>query len=228
MRKILIIEDDPAIRIALEDDFAAEGYLVETADNGKEGLEKGLVPDYDIILLDLMLPELSGFEVCKQIRSKGIGTPIIMLTAKSQDVDMILCLEIGADDYVTKPFSPRALQARVNAVLRRSIANFKPGSGNIITVGPFVMDHGQHILTKNGDAIHLTIIEYSLFQYLLENQNCVLHRDDILDKVWGQEVYVTQRTVDTHIVSLRKKIESEEDPHQWIVAVRGIGYKFLS
>ncbi|MBT3242891.1 MAG: response regulator transcription factor [Bacteroidetes bacterium] len=227
MRKILIIEDDPAIRMALEDDFVAEGYQVESVDNGSDGLKKGQVPEYDIILLDLMLPDLSGFEVCKQIRAKGIGTPIIMLTAKSQDVDKILGLEIGADDYVTKPFSPRELQARINAVLRRTLTN-NPTSVVSLSIGPFIMDHEKHELTKNGQSIYLTIIEYSLLQYLIENQNKVLHRNDILDNVWGREVYVTQRTVDTHVASLRKKIESKTDYHQWIVAVRGIGYKFLS
>ncbi len=227
MRRILIVEDDPAIRMALEDDFNAEGYQVKSVDNGIDGLKMGQVPEYDIILLDLMLPDLSGFEVCKQLRAKGIGTPIIMLTAKSQDVDKILGLEIGADDYVTKPFSPRELQARINAVLRRTMIH-NPTSIASLSIGPFVMDHEKHELSKNGEPIYLTIIEYSLLQYLLENQNKVLDRDDILDNVWGREVYVTQRTVDTHIASLRKKIESKTDSHQWIVAVRGIGYKFLS
>lgn len=227
MRKILIVEDDPAIRMALVDDFIAEGYQVEAVDNGTDGLKKGQIPEYDIILLDIMLPDLSGFEVCQEIRAKGIGTPIIMLTAKSQDVDKILGLEIGADDYVTKPFSPRELQARINAVLRRTLNKHTSASASI-SIGPFKMDHEMHELTKNGQPIYLTIIEYSLFQYLIENQNKVLHRNDILDNVWGREVYVTQRTVDTHVASLRKKIESDKDSHQWIVAVRGIGYKFLS
>jgi two-component system alkaline phosphatase synthesis response regulator PhoP len=136
-------------------------------------------------------------------------------------------LEIGADDYVTKPFSPRELQARVNAVLRRSNNDFKSVPRGQISVGPFVMDLEKHEITKNGEMIYLTIIEFSLLKYMIENKNRVLYRDDILDNVWGKEVYVTQRTVDTHIVSLRKKIESEDDPHQWITAVRGIGYKFV-
>ena len=227
MRKVLIIEDDPAIRIALEDDFTAEGYHVDSADNGQDGLEKGLVPDYDVIVLDLMLPEINGFEVCKKIREQGIGTPIIMLTAKSQEVDKILGLEIGADDYITKPFSPRELQARINAVLRRSNNDFRKNQDKKIKTGPFVLDIEQHELTKNGELIYLTIIEFSLFRYFMENQNRVLDRNAILDNVWGKEVYVTQRTVDTHIVSLRKKIESDDDTHQWISAVRGIGYKFV-
>ena len=228
MRKILIVEDDPAIRIALEDDFIAEGYNVESVDNGTDALRRGKVPEFDVILLDLMLPEMNGFEVCKQIRRHGIGTPIIMLTAKSQDIDKILGLEIGADDYLTKPFSPRELQARVNAVLRRTNNSFHAETQSLLVAGPFKMDHEKHELTKNELVIYLTLIEYSLLSFLIENLDKVCDRNDILDQVWGQEVYVTQRTVDTHVASLRRKIECETDPHQWIAAVRGIGYKFLS
>lgn len=226
MKKVLIIEDDPDIMMALEDDFFIEGYDVETAADGNEGLKKGQNLEIDIIILDLMLPGINGLEICKELRKRNIGTPIIMLTAKSMDIDKVLGLEVGADDYVTKPFSPHELQARVKAVLRRTGNVYHGDRPPVYKTGPFIMDTEKHTLTKYSDIIHLTTIEFSLIQLLLENQGKVVERQKILEHVWGKDVYVTHRTVDTHISNLRKKIEDNPDEQKWIIGIRGMGYKF--
>ena len=226
MRRILIIEDAPAIRMALEDDFRFEGYQVETAATGPEGLEKAVDLDLDIIILDLMLPELNGLEICKELRRRDIGTPIIMLTAKSQEFDKVLGLELGADDYVTKPFSPFELQARVKALLRRSDLSDRQAASATIRLGPFELDPSKYLFTKNGQPVQLTTIEFDLMKLLMQHAGQVLRRDDILRRVWGEEVYVTPRTVDTHIANLRRKIEDDPERSHWITGVRGAGYKF--
>ena len=224
MKKILIIEDEEAISMALEDDFRIEGYEVFVARDGKSGLEMGM--DRDIILLDIMLPEIDGIEVCKALRRNGFDTPIIMLTAKSQEVDRIVGLEIGADDYVTKPFSPRELQARVKAVLRRSKSVPSSDTTGILQFGDVSVDFDGHEVLKSGDEIRMTALEFSLLKYFLKNNSKVLSRDDILDAVWSEDVLVDPRTVDTHVAKLRKKIEDDPAHPRWIIGVRGIGYKF--
>lgn len=226
MKKILIIEDARNIRMALEDDFKFEGYQVETAATGPEGLEKALDLNLDIIILDLMLPELNGLEICKELRRRNIGTPIIMLTAKSQEFDKVLGLELGADDYITKPFSPFELHARVKALLRRSEIRDKQSAATTIEVGPFALDPSKYEFTKNGDPVQLTAIEFALMKMLMQHTGKVLSRDDILRNIWGNEVYVTSRTVDTHIANLRRKIEDDPEQSHWITGIRGAGYKF--
>jgi two-component system alkaline phosphatase synthesis response regulator PhoP len=226
MKRILIIEDARNIRMALEDDFKFEGYNVETASTGPEGLEKALDLDLDIIILDLMLPELDGLEICKELRRRDIGTPIIMLTAKGQEIDKVLGLELGADDYITKPFSTLELHARVKALLRRSEIRNKQTAAEAIQVGPFELDPSKHEITKKGQPIQLTTIEFDLLKMLMQHAGHVLKRDNILIRIWGEKVYVTSRTVDTHIANLRKKIEDDMDPTHWIMGIRGVGYKF--
>jgi two-component system alkaline phosphatase synthesis response regulator PhoP len=228
MRRILIIEDAPAIRMALEDDFKFEGYQIDTASTGPEGLEKALDLNLDIIILDLMLPELNGLEICKELRRRNIGTPIIMLTAKSQEFDKVLGLELGADDYVTKPFSPFELQARVKALLRRSEIRNQQTAAATMRLGPFELDPSKYLFTKNGEHIQLTTIEFALMKLLMQHAGHVLKRDDILRSVWGEEVYVAPRTVDTHVANLRKKIEDDAERSHWITGIRGAGYKFNS
>jgi two-component system alkaline phosphatase synthesis response regulator PhoP len=226
MKRILIIEDAPNIRMALEDDFKFEGYEVETAATGPEGFEKALDLDLDIIILDLMLPELNGLEICKELRRRNIGTPIIMLTAKSQEFDKVLGLELGADDYITKPFSTFELHARVKALLRRSKIRDQQLAAASIQLGPFELDPSTYEFTKNGKAIRLTTIEFDLMKMLMQHAGQVLKRDDILNGIWGEDVFVTSRTVDTHIANLRKKIEDDRDQSYWITGIRGVGYKF--
>jgi two-component system, OmpR family, alkaline phosphatase synthesis response regulator PhoP len=226
MKRILIIEDARTIRMTLEDDFRFEGYQVETAATGTEGLEKAMDLDLDIIILDLMLPELNGLEICKELRRHDIGTPIIILTAKSQEFDKVLGLELGADDYITKPFSPMELHARVKALLRRSEIRNQQIIGTTIKIGPFELDPSKYLFTKYNKQIELTTIEFALMKMLMQHAGHVLKRDDILHNVWGEEVFVTPRTVDTHIANLRKKIEDDPEQSHWITGIRGVGYKF--
>ncbi len=228
MKRILIIEDARAIRMTLEDDFKFEGYQVDTAATGPEGLEKAMDLDLDIIILDLMLPELSGLEICKELRRRNIGTPIIMLTARSQEFDKVLGLELGADDYITKPFSPFELQARVKALLRRSEIRNHQTDAVTMKFGPFELDPSKYLFTKNMEPIQLTTIEFAMMKLLMQNAGHVLKRDHILSSIWGEEVYVTPRTVDTHIANLRKKIEDDPEQSHWITGIRGVGYKFYS
>ncbi len=228
MKRILIIEDDPDIRMALEDDFYIEGYAVDLAIDGLTGFNKAQDLNYDLILLDLMLPEMNGMEICKQIRGLGIGTPIIMLTAKSQEIDKVLGLEIGADDYVTKPFSPHELQARVKAVLRRSSGLTSSNETTIYRSGPFMLDFTKHTFFYEEEYIHLTGIEFSIMHILMAHEGDVLKRDLILDQVWGEDVFVTPRTVDTHLANLRKKLAKYSAREDWIVGLRGVGYRFAS
>jgi DNA-binding response OmpR family regulator len=225
MEKILIIEDDDRILMGLEDDLRFEGYEVSTAKDGAEGLTKAKEKAYDLIILDLMLPKLNGFEVCKQLRQAGFATPILMLTAKSQEADKVIGLELGADDYVTKPFSPRELLARVKALLRRAKTNHQDGA--LFHFGDFEIDFKKYEARKSGHQFHLTALEFNLLHLFVQHSNEVLSRDFILDKIWGEEVYVTNRTVDTHVAQLRKKIENDPSDPKHIVGIRGVGYKLI-
>ena len=210
--------------MALEDDLRIEGYQVSSAKDGLKGFTMAKEQGYDLIILDIMLPEMNGFEVCKQLRQTRITTPILILTAKSQEVDKILGLELGADDYVTKPFSPRELLARVNALFRR-VKQTQQGI-DLYHFGDVVVDFKKYEAEKGGLPIYLTVLEFALLHFLINNKDQVVSRDSILDKVWGDSVYVYPRTVDTHIVHLRKKIEDDPENPKYIIGVRGIGYKF--
>ncbi|MDT8402440.1 MAG: response regulator transcription factor [Bacteroidales bacterium] len=226
MKKILIIEDEEPIRTALEDDFRLENYEVITATDGLEGLSKASDPDIDLIILDIMLPGMNGFEVCKKLRYNGVKTPIIMLTAKGQEIDRVLGLEIGADDYITKPFSPRELQARVKAVLRRMEAETDEKADKIFRSGKLEVDFRQYVCRKNDREINLTAHEFELLKYLVQNRGHVVKRNELLDEVWGKDVFVTPHTIDTHMANLRKKIENDPSNPRFIISIRGLGYKF--
>jgi len=228
MKKILIIEDEELIRMALEDDFRLEGYNVDSAGDGGAGYEKAQDPTLDLIILDIMLPEMNGFDICKKLRMQGINTPIIMLTAKGQEIDKVLGLEMGADDYVTKPFSPRELQARVKAIFRRVENNSNDSGDNVFTRKELKVDFLQYECYKNGQLINLTQHEFGLLKYLIKNIDRVVERDELLDEVWGDEVAVGPRTVDTHMANLRKKIEDNPSDPKLISSVRGVGYKIVS
>jgi len=225
--KMLIIEDEESIAMALEDDFSMEGFEVILAADGKTGLEKALDLTVDIILLDVVLPGMDGFEVCKTLRKKGCKTPIIMLTAKSQELDKILGLEFGADDYVTKPFSPRLLQARVNAVIRRSELRKTQDEDGIFEFGNVRVDLNKYEVIKRGVPVEFTALEFSLLRYFLKNHSKVASRDQILAAVWNSDVIVDTRTVDTHVLHLRKKIEDDPTNPKWIIGIRGVGYRFM-
>jgi len=224
MERILIIEDEESILMALEDDLKLEGYEVTGIEDGQQGLSMAKEGGYDLIILDIMLPKMNGFEVCKELRQAGVTIPILILSAKSQEIDKVLGLELGADDYVTKPFSPRELLARVKAILRRA-KQTELGS-DVYRFGDIEIDFKKYEAVKNGAPIYLTRLEFALLQFLIKHKSQALSRDTILDEVWGKEVYAYPRTVDTHIAHLRKKIEDDPANPSYLLGIRGIGYKF--
>ena len=214
--------------MALEDDFRLENYEVEVASDGQEGLAKAENPDIDLIVLDIMLPGMNGFDICRKLRNEGIRTPVIMLTAKGQEIDRVVGLEIGADDYVTKPFSPRELQARVKAVLRRMEPESEKSAVNRFRSGGLEMDFRKYLCRLKGNEVSLTAHEFGLLRYLVANRGNVISREELLDEVWGKDVYVTPHTVDTHMANIRKKIEDDPSKPQFIISIRGVGYKFIA
>ena len=226
MERILIIEDEESILMALADDLSLEGYEVANARDGLQGLTMAKEKGHDLIILDIMLPKMDGFEVCKQLRQAGVGIPILMLTAKSQEIDKVLGLELGADDYVTKPFSPRELLARVKAILRR--VKGAHAEMDVYRFGDVEIDFKKYEVKKKEQPVYLTSLEFSLIGFLIKHQDQVVDRSAILDGVWGREVYVLPKTVDTHVGHLRKKIEDDPANPKHIIGVRGIGYKFTA
>ncbi len=224
MPKILIVEDEESILMALEDDLSLEGFAVTGETDGARGFERARTGGYDLIILDIMLPGLDGFEICKRLRAEGNTTPIVMLTAKSQEVDKVVGLELGADDYVTKPFSPRELLARVKALLRRA----KPVEPPLerVSFGDVEVDFKGYEVRKAGEHVELTAKEFSLLRLLVSHPGEVLRRDSILNEVWGDDWDVFPRTVDTHVAHLRKKLEDDPADPKYIINVRGVGYKF--
>jgi DNA-binding response OmpR family regulator len=225
MVRILIVEDEESILLGLEDDLKLEGYDVSSATDGEQGLSKAREAAHDLMILDVMLPKIDGFEVCRQLRQAGVTTPILMLTAKGQEIDRVLGLELGADDYVTKPFSPRELLARVKAILRRTSA--AEPAPSTYAFGNVEVDFRRHEVTRDGEPIHFTALEFSLLQFLIERRDEALTRDAILTAVWGEDVCVYPRTVDAHIGHLRKKVEVDLSKPAFIVGVRGVGYRFM-
>ena len=226
MAKILIIEDEPDMARGLADNLQFEGYEVCVETNGEAGLQYALAHPVDLILLDLMLPKVPGYEVCKTLRAKGKSMPIIMLTAKGQEIDKVLGLELGADDYVTKPFSLRELLARIHAQLRRH----KPEANQAteqFRFGEIALDFKHYRASKAGEEIELTPKEFEILHFLISRRGATVKRAELLDKVWGLEDYPTTRTVDNHILKLRKKIERDPANPEFILTVHGIGYKFL-
>lgn len=225
METILVVEDDTSILRGLELNLQVEGYSVLTAGDGEDGLKKALDKRPDIILLDLMLPKLSGYDVCRQLRKQGFKMPIIMLTAKNQEIDKIMGLELGADDYVTKPFSVAEVVARVNACVRRS-KQFETPEQNYV-FGAFTLDVKGQVLRKGKNNVELSQKEFLLLRLFLENEGNVLTRQEILSKVWGSDYFGTDRTVDNFINKLRQKIEDDINKPQHLMTMRGSGYKFV-
>jgi two-component system alkaline phosphatase synthesis response regulator PhoP len=222
MTRILVVEDDPDIALGLQEDLRLEGYEVEVVGDGNTAITRAENDSFDLILLDVMLPGKDGFDVCRQLRRSRLPIPIILLTAKSQEAEKILGLELGADDYVTKPFSPRELRARIKAALRRGSAD----SPEVFRFGDFEVDFERFELRRSGRLVDLTPIEFKLLAAFVRNRRIVLSRQQLLDKVWGRDVYVTDRVVDTHIGNLRKKIEVDPEAPALLMSVRGFGYRF--
>ena len=222
MPRILIVEDERNIALGLEDDLKLEGYEVEVAADGETALDRAKHGAFDLILLDVMLPRKDGFAVCRELRLSGMKTPIILLTARAQEAEKVLGLDLGADDYVTKPFSPLELRARIKALLRRASGELP----DVSRFGDIEVDLGRCELRRRGDVLEATPLEFKLLAAFLRHRGHVVSRDQLLDEVWGQGVYLTDRVVDNHIVNLRKKIEADPSHPQYLVSVRGIGYRF--
>ena len=225
MAKILIIEDEPDMVLGLKDNFEFEGYEVLTASDGVAGLERARSQKPDAIILDIMLPRLSGLEVCKALRSEGFSAPIVMLTARGQEIDKVVGLELGADDYVTKPFSIRELLARVRAILRRTDGTKKRLSR--YRFSDVELDFEAYRAKKAGETLDLSPREFELLRYLIERKGETVTRDKLLEDVWGYESYPSTRTVDTHIAKLRAKIGDSGSEPRWILTIHGVGYKFV-
>jgi DNA-binding response OmpR family regulator len=221
-RRILIVEDDPALLRGLKDTFTAKGCEVLTAADGESGLTLALSAQPDLILLDIMLPKVNGYEICRAVRQQGLDMPIVMLTAKGQEEDIVLGLNLGADDYVVKPFKVRELVARVNAFLRRR----KPGQDGVTKFGEFTLDLTAHKLFRGGQEVELTAKEFRLLAHFAAHPGRALARNDILNAVWGNSVMVTQRSIDRCVTTLRSKIEM--DPHNptYLQTIRDVGYRF--
>ncbi len=224
MKKILIVEDDPAISKGLIELLTSENFLPYAVDNGEEGFKKALDNKYDLILLDWQLPGMSGIDVCRELRKEGIYVPIIMLSVRKEEVDKVLGLELGADDYVTKPFSPKELIARIRAVLRRK-TDVTLGLQQY-TFGDVTVDFKTFTLSKGEKNLELSVTEFKILKYLIEHKNQPIERATLLDEVWGYDAYPSTRTVDNFILSLRKKLEDNPARPRHILTVHKVGYKF--
>ena len=222
MARILIVEDEPDIALGLQLDLREEGYEVEVIRDGVEASRIGRQPGWDLIVLDVMLPRKDGFDVCRDLRRAKVRTPILMLTAKVQEAEKVMGLDLGADDYVTKPFSPRELRARIRALLRRAA----PDEPGVERFGDCEVDFERAELRRAGQTTDLTAIELHMLRLFLQNRGRVLARGRVIDDVWGVGVSVTDRVVDTHVIKLRRKIEFDPAAPRHIVSVRGLGYRF--
>jgi len=228
MAYILIVEDEPNMVIGLKDNFEIEGFSVDISKDGESGLEKILQNNYDLVVLDIMLPKISGFDVCKTVRKKGNDTPIILLTARSEEIDKVLGLELGADDYITKPFSIRELIARVKAVLRRR--ENKVDSDNKqenVIIGNLEVNFSTYNAYNNNGEVQMSHKEFEILNLLWSNRNKTVSRDDLLRIIWGFDESPTTRTIDNFIVKLRQKIERNPNRPKTILTVHGIGYKLI-
>ena len=222
MSRLLVVEDEPGIAFALETDLRSEGYDVTVATTGDEASRRARTEPFDLVLLDVMLPGKDGFDVCREIRRAGVRTPIILLTAKSQEAEKVMGLELGADDYVTKPFSPRELRARIKAALRRAA----PESPDVFRFGDSEVDFARCEVRRGGTAIDLTALEFKLLSVFVRSRGRVLTREQLLDAAWGRDVSLNDRVVDNHIVSLRRKIEPDPARPRFLLNIRGLGYRF--
>jgi two-component system alkaline phosphatase synthesis response regulator PhoP len=223
-RRVLIVEDEAALRLGLSDRLESEGYEVAAAADGEEGFALAREGAFDLIVLDVMLPGKSGFDVCRDLRREGVDTPVLMLTARGEVIDRVLGLKLGADDYLTKPFETSELLARIEALLRRSRPDVE---GGVFVFGEVRVDFRGVEVTRAGEPIELSALEFRLLRHLIEHRGEVLGRDRLLDEVWGYGADVYSRTVDQHVATLRRKIEADPHRPRHIVTVRGLGYKLV-
>ena len=224
MKRLLLIEDEPGLVMTLTDRLTREGYAVEASADGESGLERASAESFDLVLLDVMLPRLGGFDVMRELRRRGIETPVIMLTARGQVVDKVVGLKLGADDYVTKPFEMVELLARIEAKLRRAPTVPHPAEGH--QFGDIRMDFRKAEIMRAGEIIDLSAREFQLLRYFIEHRGATLSREELLNEVWGYNSMPSTRTVDVHVAWLRQKIEPNPRHPQYILTVHGMGYKF--
>src|SRR5688572_17842139 len=225
-RKILIVEDEPNMSRGLKDNLEFEGYEVDLAENGTLGLGAILSNPYALVVMDVMMPEMSGLEVCKKVREAGIAVPIILLTAKSEEIDKVLGLELGADDYITKPFSLRELLARIKAVLRRN-ADVPGKEGETCKIGKLSLNFNAYTATDSLGVVKMSHKEYAILKYLFQRKNEIISRTELLENVWGYDETPTTRTVDNFIVKLRHKVEEDPNTPRIILTVHGTGYTLI-
>ncbi len=223
--RILLVEDEPSLVVTLTDRLEAEGYRVETSGDGEEALARAAAGAFDLVILDVMLPGRNGFDVCRDLRQRGLQVPVLMLTARAQVVDRVVGLKLGADDYLTKPFEMLELLARVEALLRRARTPIAPSVG-AYAFGDVQVDFRRAEVSRSGQALALSALEYKLLRYFVENRGQVLSREELLDRVWGYDAAAQTRTVDVHVASLRQKVEPNPSRPQHIVTVHRLGYKF--
>ncbi len=223
MAKILIVEDEAGIAFGLENDLQTEGYEVAVVGDGNEAVRRASSEAFDLILLDVMLPGKDGFEVCRELRRGGMKSPIILLTARTQEAEKVMGLDVGADDYVTKPFSPRELRARIRALLRRTAP---PAQEDVFRFAQCELDLGRFELRRGGQRLDTTTTELKLLAAFVRCRGRVLTREKLLDELWGSGFAVTDRVIDNHVVALRKKIEEEPAAPRYLISVRGLGYRF--
>lgn len=226
MKKILIIEDEPDLVKGLKLNLSDEGFDMIWAVDGKEGLRKAIEDAPDLIILDIMLPEMNGLEVCRELRQKNISIPIIMLTAKGEEIDKVVGLEVGADDYITKPFSIRELIARIRAQFRHAEREAK-SVPEVYSFGDVEIDFARFKVRRKSEEMEFTSLEIEILKYFVTRRGEVVARNDLLDKIWGYEKYPTTRTIDNHILKLRKKIEEDPSHPRYILSVYGGGYRFI-
>lgn len=225
-KRILLVEDEAGLVVALRDRLQSEGYSVETAQDGEEGMNLATRNYFDLIILDLMLPRKGGLDLCRDLRQQSFTTPVLMLTARSQTIDKVIGLKIGADDYITKPFDMLELLARVEALLRRTPRD-GAGSGAIYQFGSIQVDFRRTEVTRNGFQVSLSAREFQLLKYLIEHREVTLSRKELLKDVWGYGAFTLTRTVDVHVASLRQKLEADPKHPKFIRTVLGFGYKFV-
>jgi two-component system alkaline phosphatase synthesis response regulator PhoP len=226
-RSILVIEDDAAQLLALSDRLTREGFDVEVASDGTRGLEIAVSGDHDLVILDVMLPGKDGFEIASEVRRRGLATPILMLTARGEVTDKVVGLDLGADDYLTKPFEFIELMARIGALLRRVDQSSDPTDVDTVEIGDVHVDFRSAEASRDGSPVRLSAKELELLRFLAHNPGAVLSRDELLDAVWGCDAMPTTRTVDVHIARLRQKLEADPGIPEFIVTVRGLGYKLV-
>ena len=225
VRRVLLVEDEPGLVLTISDRLRAEGYEVASAPDGPSGLERASREAWDVILLDVMLPGKSGFDVCRDLRQRGVMTPVIMLTARGQVVDKVLGLKLGADDYLTKPFDLLELAARIEVQLRRAAPD--GATATQYSFGEITIDFRKAVITKAGRELEVSAREFLLLKYFVENRETTLSREVLLNDVWGYQSMPNTRTVDVHVAWLRQKIEPNAKTPQYIVTAHGLGYKFL-